>query len=170
MLRLVVLLNAVLLACGSLAQPSRAAETIKIALIDPLSGPTANLGNQALKHFRFVADRINRSGGVNGRNLEIVPFDNEGNPERTLILLKLAIDKGVRYISQGSSTPVGYAISDAVSKYNSRNPDKPVLFLDWGDLDTGLTEDHCSFWHFRFDANVAMRTKALTDYIASLPM
>ena len=30
---------------------------------------------------------------------------------------------------------------------------------------TMLTEEKCSFWHFRFDAHVDMKIAAITDYI-----
>ena len=45
-----------LLACstGVLAQKG---ETVKIAFIDPLSGPFANVGQNILKSWQFVADR-----------------------------------------------------------------------------------------------------------------
>jgi len=149
--------------------PAVAQDTIRIAFVDPLSGPIAILGTRALKHFQFLADRINSMGGIDGKKLQIDAFDNEGSPERSLILLKQIIDSNIRYIKQGGSTPVAYALSDAVTKHNRRNPDKSVLFLGWGNTDPGLTNEKCTFWHFRFDAEINMRTKALTDYMASLP-
>ena len=49
-----------------------AAETIKFALIEPLSGPFANIGNNSLRSFSAEFDRINARGGVLGRNFELV--------------------------------------------------------------------------------------------------
>jgi len=86
--------------------------------------------------------------------------------KRSLILLKQIIDSNIRYITQGGSTPVAYALSDAVTKHNRRNPDKSVLFLGWATLIQASPTRSCTFWHFRFDAEINMRTKALTDYMA----
>ncbi|HLJ63984.1 MAG TPA: ABC transporter substrate-binding protein, partial [Stellaceae bacterium] len=94
--------------------PVFAEDTIKIAYIDPLSGPFANAGDLGLKHFQFLAEKINAAGGVNGQRIEFIPFDDEVNPEKALIVLKKAMDDGIRYVTQGNGSSVAYAISDAV--------------------------------------------------------
>jgi len=58
------------------AGPATAADTIKLAYIDPLSGGFANVGDAGQKHFQYMADIINGRGGVLGKKIEIVPFDN----------------------------------------------------------------------------------------------
>jgi branched-chain amino acid transport system substrate-binding protein len=58
---------------------------------------------------------------------------------------------------------------DAVNKHNERNPDKLVVYLNTGAVDPALTNDRCSFWHFRFDADASMKMAALTDAIALNP-
>jgi len=64
--------------------PAFAAETIKFALIEPLSGPFANIGNNGLRGFVAEFDRINARAGVLGRNLELISFDNKSNPQETV--------------------------------------------------------------------------------------
>jgi branched-chain amino acid transport system substrate-binding protein len=56
------------------------AQTIKVAYIDPLSGPFANVGEQGLAEFRFAVERINASGMLGKMKLEVVPFDNKVSP------------------------------------------------------------------------------------------
>lgn len=138
------------------------AQTIKIGYIDPLSGPFANVGEQGLAEFRFYADWLNRHGGVLGKKLEIVPFDNKVSPQEALNQLKRVEDEGIRYISQGNSSAVALALSDAVTKYNARNPGKEILYLNYAAVDPALTNEKCSFWHFRFDASADMKMEALT--------
>jgi branched-chain amino acid transport system substrate-binding protein len=150
------------------AGPAAAQSTVKIAYIDPLSGAFANVGDTGLKHFQFMAEKINAAGGVaGGKKLEVVGFDNETNPEKSLIVLKKAIDDGIRIVTQGNGSSVAYALSDAVAKHNKRNPDQAVLYLNYAAVDPGLTNDKCSFWHFRFDADVDMKMAALTGYMAT---
>lgn len=143
--------------------------TIKIAFIDPLSGPFASTGNQGLSHYKFAAEElVNSKGGVlDGQKFEIVAFDNKISAKESLIQLKVAIDQGIRFIAQGNSSGVANAITDAVKKHNRRNPDQQVIFLNYSAVDPALTNDKCNFWHFRFDANADIKMDALTDVMAA---
>ena len=112
------------LAALALSLPA-AAGTIKIGYIDPLSGPFANVGEQGLRGFTMLIEDINARGGVNGDKLELVAIDSKANPQEALNALKQLIDQDVRYVLQGNSSAVAGALSDAVAKHNSRNPDQP---------------------------------------------
>ena len=153
-------------AAALFALGAQAAGTIKIAYIDPLSGPFANTGAQGLAEFQFYAEWLNKRGGVLGKTLEIVPFDNKVSPQESLNQLKRVEDEGIRYISQGNSSAVALALSDAVTKYNQRNPGKEIVYLNYAAVDPALTNQKCSFWHFRFDADADMKMEALTALMA----
>jgi len=145
------------------------AENIKIAFIDPLSGPFASTGTNGLHQFEFAADyMVNQNGGVlGGTNFEVIGFDNKISPKESLIQLQVAIDQGVRFIVQGNSSGVANALTEAVDKHNKRNPDSRVLFLNYAAVDPALTNDKCNFWHFRFDANADLKMDAITDSIVA---
>jgi branched-chain amino acid transport system substrate-binding protein len=144
------------------------AENIKIAFIDPLSGPFATTGTNGLAEWEFAADvLINQKGGVlGGTDMEIVSFDNKMSGKESLVQLQVAIDQGIRFIAQGNSSGIAHAITDAVNKHNKRNPDDLVLFINYSAVDPALTNDKCNFWHFRFDANADIKMDALTDVMA----
>ena len=72
-------LNALALAASLAAIPALAADTIKIAYLEPLSGGMANVGEEGAHNFRFVIDQINAAGGALGRKFELVPLDNKLN-------------------------------------------------------------------------------------------
>ncbi len=59
----------------------------------------------------------------------------------------------------GSS--VAAALIDGVAKFNERNPDRRVLYLNCGALAKELTNEQCDFWHFRFDSNTEQRADIL---------
>ena len=146
---------------------AQAQQAVRIAYIDPLSGAFANVGEQGLKQFQFVADDINRRGLAGpGVKLEMVPFDNKVSPQETLSVLKKVIDSGIRIITQGNSSAVAGALIDAVQKHNDRNPSQSILYLNYAAVDPDYTNSKCSFWHFRFDANSDMKIEALTTYLA----
>lgn len=158
-------------------------ETIRIAFIDPLSGPFANAGESSLRHFRAAIEAINerargavddalgRASGASrigtrpAHRFEITGFDNKASAQDALTQLRLAIDQGYRIIVQGQSSAAALALSDAIGKHNAREPSRPVLFLNYAALDPDLTNSQCSFWHFRFDANSDMRIEALASVL-----
>ena len=145
------------------------AETIRIAYIDPLSGPFAATGENGLQQFRYAADQINKAGGVLGKRLEILGYDNKVNPQEALIQLKKVIGEGIPFVFQGNSSGVAHAISDAVLKHNERNPGSRILYLNYSAVDPALTNEKCHYWHFRFDAHADMKMAALTDVIKANP-
>ncbi len=142
------------------------AETVKIAYIDPLSGAFANVGDSGLKHFTFAAERLNAEAGEGDPTFEVVGFDNKTDPKESLVQLQKAIDQGIRYVVQGNGSSVAAALIDAIDKHNARNPGEEVLFLNYAAVDPAFTNDDCSFWHFRFDADADMKMAALTDWLA----
>ena len=145
-----------------------AAQSVRIAFIDPLSGPFANIGEMEVRAFQYAIDQVNARGGVlGGTKLELVTFDNKANPQDSLLALRQASDQGIRYITQGNSSSVALALSDALSKHNARNPDRTIVYLNYAAVDPALTNERCSFWHFRFDADVDMKMSVLTDMIAA---
>ncbi|MDO9412837.1 MAG: ABC transporter substrate-binding protein, partial [Pseudolabrys sp.] len=146
-----------------------AQETVKIGFIDPLSGGGASVGEVGFKTFQFLADEVNAKGGILGKKVEIVPLDNKTNPQESLIQAQKAIDSGVRFVTQGNGSSVAGALSDFVTKFNERNPGKEVLFFNYAAVDPVLTNEKCSFWHFRWDANSDIKMEALTNYIKTVP-
>ena len=146
-----------------------AQETVKLGYIDPLSGGGASVGEGGLKTFQWLADEINAAGGLNGKKLEILPLDDKTNPQEAVVQVQKAIDAGARYVTQGNGSSVAIAISDFVTKYNERNPGKEVLYFNYAAVDDSLTNDKCSFWHFRWDANSGIKMAAITNYLKGLP-
>jgi branched-chain amino acid transport system substrate-binding protein len=158
-------LGALLLASG---QP-RAQDTIKVAFIDPLSGPGATVGEVGLKTFQFIADELNAKGGAAGMKFEILPYDSKTNPQQSLVQVQKAVDAGARIITQGNGSAVAAALEDWVNKYNERNPGKEVIYLNHSAVDPALTNEKCTFSHFRFDANSDIKMEALTNLMKVRP-
>jgi branched-chain amino acid transport system substrate-binding protein len=148
-----------------LAASAASAQSIRIGMIDPFSGPFANVGESELRHFQLAAEIINARGGVLGRKIEIIPFDNKSSPQDSVLQLKAAIDQGIRYVTQGNGSNVAHALVDSVDKHNKRNPEQAVVYLNYAAVDPALTNEKCNFWHFRFDADADMKMSALTDVI-----
>jgi branched-chain amino acid transport system substrate-binding protein len=147
-----------------------AAQTVKIAYLEGLSGPFAAVGQNILKHFQLAAEIVTAQKLAGpGIAFEIVPFDSKSSPQEALTLLRAIADQGIRYVAQGQGSHVAIPLSDAIAKHNERNPAQSIVFLNYAAIDPDLTNSKCSFWHFAFDANVEMKMEALTSYMKDRP-
>ncbi len=145
---------------------------IKIALIEGLSGPFANTGEAVFRNLLWAIERVNARGGVRlpasaggSQPLLLERFDSKGQNEEALTALKSAVDQGARFVMQGNSSAQAAALIEAINKHNEREPQKRVVFLNYSAVDPILTNEKCSFWHFRFDAHADMRMSALMSVI-----
>lgn len=154
---------------GATAVPALAGGTIKIGYIDPLSGSGASIGQIGLNELKFIADRVNATGGVLGKKIQIIGYDNQVSPQVSLVQVQKAIDDGVHIITQGNGSSVGIAIENFITKYNERNPGAGIVYLNYGAIDPILTNQDCSYWHFAFDANSDMKMAALVNFIQARP-
>ncbi len=159
---------ATLAVCSGLALAQKG-ETVRIAHIDPFSGPFANVGQNQLKSWQFMAERTAGAKNPAGVKFEVLPFDNKGSPQESLNALKAALDQGIRYVTQGNGSGAATAIIDAVNKHNERNPGKEVVYINYAAVDPALTNERCSFWHFRMDADTSMKMEALTTFMKDQP-
>ena len=147
-----------------------AGKPIKVALIESLSGAFANTGEAVFRNVYWAMERVNARGGValpaaagGKRPLVLERYDSKGQNEEALSALRAAIDDGAQVILQGNSSATAAVLIEAINKHNEREPGKRVLFLNYSAVDPILTNEKCSFWHFRFDAHADMRMAALME-------
>lgn len=152
--------------------PPPLGEPIRLALIESLSGPFANTGEAVFRNLLWATERVNARGGVplpaaqgGARPLAIERHDSKGQNEEALSALRAAIDGGARVVMQGNSSAVAAVLVDAIAKHNERDPARRVLYLNYSAVDPALTNERCSFWHFRFDAHADMRMAALMQVL-----
>ena len=145
---------------------------LKLAMIEGLSGPFANTGEAVFRNLVWATERVNARGGVKlpasaggNRLLQIERYDSKGQNEEALAALRAAIDDGARIVMQGNSSATAAVLIDAINKHNERDPARQVLFLNYAAVDPILTNEKCSYWHFRFDAHADMRMAALMEVL-----
>lgn len=155
---------------AGLCAPAQAqqGETVKIAWLDPLSGLMAALGSNQLKSWQFLAEEFSKKNAA-GVKFEILPIDNKLSLQETTMALRSAMDQGARYVVQGNGSGPALAIIDALEKHNARHKGQEVVYLNYAAVDPDLTNSKCSYWHFRLDADTAMKMEALTSYMKDQP-
>ncbi|WP_399697405.1 branched-chain amino acid ABC transporter substrate-binding protein [Xenophilus sp.] len=159
------------LAAALAAAGAHAQEVYKIAYIDPLSGPFANVGELMLTHVQYAVEDVNAKGGaLKGTKLQLLQFDSKLSAQESQSALQAAIDQGARAIvTGGSGSSVVTALVQAVNRWNQRNPGKEILVMNHSSIDPELTGKACSFWHFQTEANTAMKMKAIANYVKKTP-
>lgn len=149
---------------------AEAGEPIRLGLIEGFSGPFANAGDAVWRNIVFAVERVNRRGGVRiaglARPLTLEQLDSKGQADEALVMMRRAADQRMPFILQGNSSTVAGALVEALNRHNEREPRNRMLFLNYSAVDPVLTNERCSFWHFRFDAHVGMRMSALTAAMA----
>lgn len=99
------MLCAVSLAGSALAHPALAQQTIKIGSVLSATGPASFLGEPEDKTLRMYVDKINSAGGVDGKKIELVIYDDGGdaNKARTFATRLIEDDKVVAMVG-GTTT------------------------------------------------------------------
>lgn len=100
--RLVLVVGAALIASGA----ALAQGTIKIGFHAALTGPAAADGNGGLAAAKIAVEDFNKAGGLNGRKVELLTFDDQGKPDQAVPVANRMLGEGVKaVISTGFSGP-----------------------------------------------------------------
>ncbi|MDO8319148.1 ABC transporter substrate-binding protein [Rhodoferax sp.] len=103
------------LALGTLA--AFAADTIKIGSVLSVTGPAAFLGDPELKTLQMYVEEINKKGGVIGRQLELVHYDDGSDAGKANGFGKRLIDDDkVDIIVGGTTTGSTMSMAPLVEK------------------------------------------------------
>lgn len=89
----------------SISSPAFAQQTVKIGSVLSVTGPASFLGDPEDKTLRMYVDKINAAGGVAGKKIELVIYDDGGdaNKARTFATRLIEDDKVVAMVG-GSTT------------------------------------------------------------------
>lgn len=126
--------------------PAQAADTIKIGFFGPLTGPFAGLGIEAKKGVDLAVNEINGSGGIKGKKIELISYDDRGNrAEAVAVVRKLIEQDKVIAIVNGSLSLTSIAAAPVV------NAAKTPMIVAYANA-VGIVKGH--EWVFRW-ASVA---------------
>ena len=144
---------------GMLVRIVWAVDSVKVGIVLPLTGDYAKFGEIEKKSFELALDEINASGGINGKQLELVMEDDTGRPDvgRSAVEKLIAKDKVVM-IGGGYSNSVTYAVAGVCQQ------NKMPFLVNTGSADKITTSD----WDYIFRLNppVSHYADALTTLLA----
>ncbi len=129
---------------------------IKIGMVLPVTGPAADSGKYALIGAKIALDRVNRAGGVLGRQVEIVTEDDQTtNPGAVLAFSKLASQPDIVAFLGSIRSTQNHAMAPEILKTG-----KPVCF---GGTDPKLTKLG-NPWLIRFRPNDSYSGRVIASY------
>jgi branched-chain amino acid transport system substrate-binding protein len=89
---------------------------IRIGMWTPLSGPVALLGQSARDAVRLWAKEVNDKGGIHGRKINFISYDDAGSPQEAQTVIRRLIDQDQVFMLisgsvSGSTLPVRQVIT-----------------------------------------------------------
>src|SRR5207253_5323800 len=115
----------------------------RIGTMQPLSGAAAIIGKTALVGVQMAVDRINKSGGVNGRPVELIVADYESKPD----VGRRKAEKLV--VEDGIDAHVGGYLSNICLACMPVWEEAKIVNMISVCLDTTLTTSKCNRHSFR---------------------
>jgi branched-chain amino acid transport system substrate-binding protein len=121
---------------------ANAAEPIKIGAFLSVTGQMSPMGDPQKRTFDYMIDKINAQGGVLGRKIEMITYDDGSEPEKATTFVKRLIENDkVDIIIGGSGTPTSMAVLSLIER-----AEIPYMSLGGG---TGIG-DPVRKWTFKF--------------------
>ena len=137
------------------------AKPYKIGTIQPLSGPGAVGGKTALVGVQMATDRINKSGGINGRPIELVVADDESRPD-------VARRKAEKLVDDDKiDVQVGGFLSNICLACMPVWEEAKIVNMISVCLDTTLTTSKCNRYSFRPSDYAPAQAVAFAPYLVN---
>lgn len=91
---------------------------IKIGILMPLTKANAQFGINTKNGIDMYIDEINNQGGINGKKIKCIEFDDEGDPAKAVSGYEFLKDKGVSAVITGASSDTSLAVVEEAHKDN----------------------------------------------------
>lgn len=157
-----VVISLLVSACGGSSEPTKGDLTVYVGA--PLSGFQANGGQTVLGGVRLAAEEFNRSGGLLGYKVVIVPLDDESDSDVAVTLaqqVKADIDAGKRVLGVIGHYNSGQTIA-AMDIYK----DLPIVVLTPTSSEMSLTQKGYTNF-FRVNANDATQARVDAAFLVN---
>lgn len=132
-------------------------ETVKIGAIFAVTGPASFLGDPQKKTLEMLVEEVNAAGGIDGKKLEAVIYDSEGDPTKAVQAMgKLVSKDKVVAVIGPTTTPDTLAVVPAAEK-----AELPLVSCAAG---VAIT-DPIKKWVFKTAQTDALAASTIFDYM-----
>lgn len=105
-------------AAGTTTDSNTSADTIKIGLLANTSGDAAMYGNAVKNGAVLYLNQVNAAGGINGKQIEIIAYDEKGDPTEAANAFNRLVDDGVTAVIGSVLTAPTIAVVDLSYEIN----------------------------------------------------
>ncbi|KHK62117.1 MULTISPECIES: branched-chain amino acid ABC transporter substrate-binding protein [Pseudomonas] len=107
---------------AGVASHSFAADTIKIGIAGPKTGPVAQYGDMQFSGSKMAIEQINAKGGVNGKQLVAVEYDDACDPKQAVAVANKVVNDGVKFV-------IGHLCSSSTQPASDIYEDEGVIMI-----------------------------------------
>jgi branched-chain amino acid transport system substrate-binding protein len=158
-----LVLSAIFVLAGGGTFTTFAAETVKIGILDPISGPFEPFGRTWRIALEFAADEQNAKGGLLGRKVELISEDGEMKPDvATRKARKLILENKVNFLTGGMGSNIAIALNKVASSTK-------VIYLNFSGMADEIQGREFTPYAFRVGQNHYAQFTALTLLMAKTP-
>jgi len=148
---------------GMVIGPALAADTFKVGAVFSVTGRTSFLGDPEKKTALLVAEQINAAGGINGKKLELIIYDTEGDATKTnLAVKKLMNQDKVCAVIGPSLSGTSMAVVPLAEKYKTPLVSCAASYkITWDDK-----KNAPRYWVFKTPQTDTMAVEAIYSHLA----
>ncbi|HTZ37620.1 MAG TPA: ABC transporter substrate-binding protein [Stellaceae bacterium] len=136
---------------------ARAADTVKIGMIDPITGVYSAVAASEVEGAKYALAEINKKGGILGRQVELLVEDSANDVGTGVQKARKLIDRDqVNFILADVNSAIAYAIAGVTNE-------KKILHIVPGGHTDPITGKDCKWNVFRVCNTTAMDSNAIAD-------
>ena len=161
--KIAVLSTICLFAVGLLAGPALAFKgAYKVGAVFSVTGRTSFLGDPEKKTAEMLAEKINNAGGINGKKLELIIYDSEGDATKAnLAVRKLITQDKVCAVIGPSLSGTSLAVVPLAAKYETPLVSCAASYkIVWDDKESKVRK-----WVFKTPQTDTMAVQAIYTYL-----
>lgn len=166
-LKQLLAVTAIAVSSLALAEPGITENSITLGMTSPFSGPNGAYGNEMRQVIQAYFDQVNKSGGVNGRKINLVALDDGYETDRAVSNTRILISEKNAFalLASYGSSPT----TDAMNKVfgPSRVPLVGTI-SGAGSLREPISQNPGSRYMFNVRASYADETEAIVNQLVSL--
>ena len=105
-------------AAGSAAGSAASGDTIKVGVLGPMTGDVSVYGLAVINGATLYLEQVNANGGVNGKQLEIITMDEQGDATQAVTCFTKMCDQGITALVGDVTTTPTLALAAESADYN----------------------------------------------------
>jgi branched-chain amino acid transport system substrate-binding protein len=151
----------------AVAEPGITENSITLGMTSPFSGPNGAYGNDMRQVIEAYFDQVNKSGGVNGRKINLVALDDGYETDRAVANTRILISEKNAFalLASYGSSPTTEAMNKVFGP--SRVPLVGTI-SGAGSLREPISQNPGSRYMFNVRASYADETEAIVNQMVSL--